>query len=155
MLRRTLTKLAIFAADVVGGLRRKSTDAEDFAKDFGLDAGEVAKVIAGVTADLQTLASGDVKGAKKILSRAAEQLHLGVDAGRDAVLDQWIGDLREPHLTILREFKSGKKRREIAERLGMTERAVERSLLDTYVSLRMQVPVPDRHETGIQKRLAS
>jgi hypothetical protein len=57
----------------------------------------------------------------------------------EAALTFHLQQVPEPHLTILRHYRTGMKHTEIAELLQMDKQAVLRSLVKTYADLRMKM----------------
>lgn len=115
----------------------------DLAKDLGLPTDAVSRVLDRTAAELRDFAwSDETSDARIIINRAVNELaQYGYRSQpfQEAAMNQYLEQLGEPDISILRHFKSGMRHIDIARLMGTDVESVRRSLVKTYADLRMKL----------------
>lgn len=122
----------------------QSTQNTKLARELGLPADEVRRVLERTAADLRKLASADLDtvDAPEVIERAIHQLsklEYQSRAIEEAAIERYVQALPERDFQILRHFKRGKKHAEIAALMDTNVESVRNSLVKTYAELRIQM----------------
>lgn len=131
------------------GWRHDATTAAgiSLARDLGLPPDAVSRILDQTAAELRELSEQDEAGdARPIINKAIEEIAKFGYHPRpcdEEVLDQFLDELAEPDISILRHFKQGMKHRQIADLMGTDVDSVRRSLVKTYSDLRMRMMGPE------------
>jgi hypothetical protein len=124
----------------------------DLAKDLGLPTEAVSRVLDRTAAELREFAWSNEDGdARPIINRAIKELaQYGYRSQpfQEAAMNQYLQQLGEPDITILRHFQNSMPHADIASRVGMDVEAVRRSLVKTYADLRMKMTGWDDDDDG-------
>jgi DNA-binding MarR family transcriptional regulator len=124
----------------LGWSRRQTIAAgRDLARDLALPPEIVSKILDQAAADLRDIGTAD---GCLIVNKAVNELAkygLHSQPLDETALKFHLQQVPEPHLTILRHYRSGMKHGEIAELLQMDKQTVLRSLVKTYADLRMKM----------------